>query len=103
MPFTPSELCLKSAENADAIATLLGSGDLKLVLTSTGETVLRTHSRSVTRLEIGLAPIFLCYSFQQTFGRFMRGKGCLTATDAFKRFEVGLFHANGIGDCQLCS
>jgi hypothetical protein len=58
---------------------------------------------SLMLLEIGLAPIFLCYSFQQAFGRFMRRKACLTATDAFKRSEVGLFHANGIDDCQLCS
>jgi hypothetical protein len=59
MPFTPSTLALwlKSAENLDAITTLLESGDLRLVLCATGETVLRTHSRSVTRLEIGLAPI----------------------------------------------
>jgi hypothetical protein len=57
--FTPATLAiwLKSAENVDAIATLLESGDLKLVLTASGETVLRTHRNDILRLEIGLAPI----------------------------------------------
>ena len=58
--FTPATLAiwLNSAENVDAIATLLTSGDLRLVLTATGETVLRTHSRDLLRLEIGTAPIY---------------------------------------------
>jgi hypothetical protein len=59
MPFTPATLAvwLASAENVEAIATLLESSDLKLVLTAAGETVLRTHSNDILRLEVGLAPI----------------------------------------------
>jgi hypothetical protein len=59
MPFTPSTLALwlSSAENADAITTLLESGDLKLVQCATGATVLRTHNRDLTKLEIGDAMI----------------------------------------------
>jgi hypothetical protein len=59
MPFTASELALwlKSAENVDALATLLESGDLTLVLCDSGSTVLRTHIRDITKLEIGAAPI----------------------------------------------
>jgi hypothetical protein len=36
-------------------------------------------------LEIGQPPIFLCHRFQRAFGRSMRRKGCLSATDAFER------------------
>ena len=36
-------------------------------------------------LEICLTPIFLRHHFQRALGRFMRRKGCLSATDAFKR------------------
>lgn len=50
-------LWLASPENVNAIATLLESGDLKLVLTASGETVLRTHSNDITKLEIGDAMI----------------------------------------------
>jgi hypothetical protein len=60
MPFSPAGLSiwLKLEENLNAITALLTSGDLRLVnYPAGGETVLRTHSRSVTRLEIGLAPI----------------------------------------------
>ena len=59
MAFTPSELSLwlSSAENVSAIATLLESGDLKLVECAGGVTVLRTHSNDITRLEVGTAPI----------------------------------------------
>jgi hypothetical protein len=57
--FTPRELALwlNSAENVDAIATLLESRDLRLVQCATGATVLRTHSNCATRLEIGAALI----------------------------------------------
>jgi hypothetical protein len=57
--FTPASLSLwlKSAENVDAITALLVSGDLKMVLTSVGSTVLRTHTRDILRLEVGAAPI----------------------------------------------
>jgi hypothetical protein len=60
MPFTPSELCLwlkSSDENLDAIATLLTSGDIKLVECVGGSTVLRTHSNIVSYYEVGSAPI----------------------------------------------
>jgi hypothetical protein len=60
MAFKPSELALwlKSAENLDAIAALLESGDLRLVdYPGGGETVLRTHTRCVTFLEVGSASI----------------------------------------------
>jgi hypothetical protein len=39
-------------------------------------------------------------SFQLAFGRFVRRKGCLSATEAFKRSEAERFHANGIDDCS---
>ena len=56
---TPSELALwiSTPENLDAITTLLESGDLKLVLTATGETVLKTHTNDILRLEVGKAII----------------------------------------------
>jgi hypothetical protein len=54
-------------------------------------------------LEIGQPPIFLCHPFQLAFGRFMRRKGCLSATDAFKRSEAVLFHPSEIDGRQLCS
>jgi hypothetical protein len=59
MAFTPSTLSLwlKSADNVDAIATLVTSGDLRLVECATGATVLRTHSRDLTKLEIGDTPV----------------------------------------------
>jgi hypothetical protein len=59
MSLTPSELALwlASAENVDAICTLLESGDVRLVLCATGETVLRTHTNDLTKLEIGAAVI----------------------------------------------
>jgi hypothetical protein len=59
MPFTPSELALWLAapDNVDAIATLLESGDLKLVQCATGATVLKTHTNDITKYEIGAAPI----------------------------------------------
>jgi hypothetical protein len=57
--FTPATLAiwLASAENVDAICTLLESGDLKLVQLSTGATALRTHSNDILLLEVGSAPI----------------------------------------------
>jgi hypothetical protein len=57
--FTPATLAiwLNSAENVDAIATLLESGDLRLVECANGATVLRTHSNDILRLEVGKAPI----------------------------------------------
>jgi hypothetical protein len=54
-------------------------------------------------LEIGQPPIFICHAFQPPFGRFMRRKGCLSATDAFKRSEALLFHSSETDDCQFCS
>jgi hypothetical protein len=36
---------------------LLESGDVRLVLCATGETVLRTHTNDLTKLEIGAAVI----------------------------------------------
>jgi hypothetical protein len=57
--FTPAELSiwLKSAEAVDALATLIESGDLKLIECATGYTCLRTHMRDLTKLEIGDTPI----------------------------------------------
>jgi hypothetical protein len=59
MAFTPAELALwlASAENVDAVATLLESGDLRLVECATGATILRTHTNDITRFEVGSAPI----------------------------------------------
>jgi hypothetical protein len=59
MGFTPATLAIWLAvpENAEAVAVLLESGDFKMVECESGFTVLRTHSRCVTRLEVGLAPI----------------------------------------------
>jgi hypothetical protein len=60
MSFTPSELSLwiSTPEHLDALCTLLESGDLRLVdYPGGGSTVLKTHTRSLTRLEIGIAPI----------------------------------------------
>jgi hypothetical protein len=56
---TPAELALwiSVPENAEAVCTLLESGDLKLVECAGGSTVLRTHSNIVTRLEVGSAMI----------------------------------------------
>lgn len=56
---TPAQLALwlSSAENVDAIATLLESGDLQMVYCASGYTVLRTHLNCVTRLEVGPALI----------------------------------------------
>jgi hypothetical protein len=59
MAFTPATLAiwLASAENVEAVAVLLESGDLKLIECAGGSTVLRTHRNDILRLEIGLAPI----------------------------------------------
>jgi hypothetical protein len=54
-------------------------------------------------LKIGLTPIFLSHPFQLAFGRFMRRKGRLSVTDAFKRSEVELFHPSRSDDCQFRS
>jgi hypothetical protein len=59
--FTPATLAIwlrADPEHVESIALLLESGDLKLVdFPGGGLTVLRTHSRDLTRFEIGSAPI----------------------------------------------
>jgi hypothetical protein len=59
MSFTPATLAIWLAvpENAEAVAVLLESGDFKMVECDGGSIVLRTHSRCVTYLEVGTAPI----------------------------------------------
>jgi hypothetical protein len=56
---TPAELALwlAAVENVDALATLLESGDLRMVSCASGYTVLRTHLNIVTRFEVGSALI----------------------------------------------
>jgi hypothetical protein len=59
--FTPATLAVwlrATPENVDAIATLVASGDLRFAeYPGGGETVLRTHNRDITKLEIGEAPV----------------------------------------------
>lgn len=59
MAFTAATLSiwLKSAENVEAVATFLESGDLKLVDYPGGCRILRTHSRDILKLEVGDAMI----------------------------------------------
>jgi hypothetical protein len=56
---TPATLAIWLAvpDNAEAVAVLLTSGDLKLVECAGVLTVLRTHSRDLTKLEIGDSPV----------------------------------------------